>query len=82
MESYLLKSAACLALFFTFYKLFLENTSIHNFKRFYLSGSLLASFLIPLITFTTYVEVSPIIPVSFEGASQITFTQAEQTINY
>lgn len=82
MELYLLKSAACLVLFFAFYKLFLENTSIHNFKRFYLSGSLLASFLIPLITFTTYIEVSPIVQISSEAAPQIIFTQAEQTINY
>ncbi len=82
MELYLLKSAACLALFFVFYKLFLENTSIHSFKRFYLFGSLLASFLIPLITFTTYVEISPIIPVFTEGAPQIVFTETEQTTNY
>jgi beta-lactamase regulating signal transducer with metallopeptidase domain len=82
MELYLLKSAACLALFFAFYKLFLENTSIHNFKRFYLSGSLLASFLIPLITFTTYVKASPMVQISSETAPQIIFTQAEQTINY
>ncbi len=82
MELYLLKSAACLVLFFAFYKLFLENTSIHNFKRFYLSGSLLASFLIPLITFTSYVEVSPIIPVYSEVAPQMIFAETEKTINY
>lgn len=82
MELYLLKSATILAVLFAFYKLFLENTSIHSFKRFYLWGSLLASFLIPLITFTTYVEASPIIPVSSEVSSQIIFTPAEQPNNY
>mgnify|MGYP003639827489 CR=1 FL=1 len=82
MELYILKSATILALLFAFYKLFLENTSIHNFKRLYLVGSLLASLLIPLITFTTYVEASPIVPISSESGSQITFTQAEQAINY
>lgn len=82
MELYLLKSATILAVLFAFYKLFLENTSIHNFKRFYLWGSLLASFLIPLITFTTYVEASPIIPVFSEVSSQIIFTPAEQPNNY
>ncbi|MCG2429544.1 M56 family metallopeptidase [Aequorivita xiaoshiensis] len=81
MELFLLKSATILAVLFAFYKLFLENTSIHNFKRFYLWGSLLASLLIPLITFTTYVEASPIIPVSSEAASQINFTPAEQPIH-
>ncbi len=82
MELYILKSAAILAILFAFYKLFLENTSIHDFKRFYLAGSLLASFLIPLITFTTYVAISPITPIASEGAPQIIFTQAEQSISY
>lgn len=82
MELYLLKSAAILATLFAFYKAFLETTSIHNFKRFYLFGSLLASFLIPLITFTKYVEVSPIIPIYKEATQQMVFTEAEQTINY
>ncbi len=36
MEMYVLKSATILAIFFAFYKLFLENTSIHHFKLFYL----------------------------------------------
>ncbi|SRX75913.1 M56 family metallopeptidase [Aequorivita antarctica] len=82
MEMYILKSAACLALFFAFYKLFLENTSIHTFKRFYLFGSLLASFLIPLITFTTYVETSVFIASYTEGTPQLIFSEAEETINY
>ena len=66
MELYLLKSAAILAVLFAFYKVALENTSMHTFKRFYLFGSLFAAFLIPLITFTSYVEVSPIVPIYSE----------------
>jgi hypothetical protein len=58
MELYLLKSAACLAIFFLFYKLLLEGTSFHVFKRGYLLGMVLISFFIPLVTITTYVEVS------------------------
>jgi beta-lactamase regulating signal transducer with metallopeptidase domain len=42
----------------------------------------LASLLIPLITFTTYVEVSPVIPIALEGAPHITITPTEQSINY
>ncbi|MCB0456253.1 MAG: M56 family metallopeptidase, partial [Flavobacteriaceae bacterium] len=57
MELYLLKSAACLLLFFGFYKLVLEGTSIHLFKRFYLLTALVVSFGIPFIVFTNYVEV-------------------------
>ena len=82
MELYLLKSAAILAILFTFYKLVMENTSIHNFKRFYLLGSLLASLLIPLITFTNYVEVSPVLSIYTEGTPQLVFTPSEETVNY
>lgn len=57
MEWYLLKSALILSILFGFYKLFLENESMHVFKRFYLLASLPVSFLIPLITFKTYVEM-------------------------
>lgn len=82
MELYLLKSAAILAVLFTFYKVVLENTSMHTFKRFYLFGSLLAAFLIPLITFTSYVEVSPIVPIYSEVTPQLNYTEVEQTGNY
>ncbi|MFS4483696.1 M56 family metallopeptidase [Hyunsoonleella sp. 2307UL5-6] len=53
----LLKSSACLAIFMLFYKLLLEQTSAHTFKRFYLIGILIISIVIPFITFTEYVEV-------------------------
>ncbi len=82
MEIYLLKSAACLGLFFAFYKLVLENISIHNFKRFYLLGSLAAAFIIPIITFTTYVEASPSIPVYTENIPLQFITEPEATTNY
>ncbi len=61
MEVYLLKSSACLAIFFVFYKLFLEKENMHSFKRFYLLGTLLVSFGIPLLTFTSYIETSDIV---------------------
>lgn len=55
MIAYLLKSSACLVIFMLFYKGFMEKESFHEFKRFYLLGVLVLSFLIPLITFTYYV---------------------------
>lgn len=82
MELYLLKSAAILAILFLFYKLVLENTSIHTFKRFYLFGILLASFLIPFITFTSYVEVSPVYYTYAEGTPQIAISETVEAINY
>ncbi len=78
MEIYILKSSACLAFFFAFYKLFLENTSIHGFKRFYLLGSVTAAFLIPLITFTSYVEGTAIPFGNSEEISQLTFLQTKE----
>lgn len=56
MFIYFIKSTSCLALFFLFYKLFLEKENMHVFKRLYLIGILVLSFSIPLITFTTEIE--------------------------
>ncbi|MBJ2174859.1 hypothetical protein JBL43_11465 [Aureibaculum sp. A20] len=72
MLDYLLKSGVCLAVFYLFYKLLLEKEPIHMFKRFYLLGGLLLAFAIPLITFTTMVEVEPMImaPINY---SEVTF---------
>jgi len=39
-----------------FYKLCLERSSIHQFKRFYLLGASVLAFAIPNITFVAYVE--------------------------
>jgi len=56
MLIYILKSSACLAIFFVFYKLFLERENMHIFKRFYLLASSFVSFIIPLITFISYTK--------------------------
>lgn len=71
MLLFILKSSACLAVFMLFYKLLLERESAHTFKRFYLLGALVSAILIPLITFTTYIEATPIeLPVdTFEMAT-------------
>jgi len=52
MIIYLLKSASCLALLLFFYHFILEKEKMHNFNRFYLLGSVLFSFLVPLATIT------------------------------
>lgn len=85
MIIYILKFSACLAIFLAFYKLFLEQENMHQFKRFYLLGSILTSIAIPFITFTTYVEPQPIVdgynsivPLSSELVSATTIN----TTNY
>lgn len=76
MELYVLKSAACLALFFVFYKAFLERENMHGVKRFFLLGSLIASFSIPFITFIEYSAPS-IRPVPVFTSEMITVAQTE-----
>ncbi len=83
MELYILKSVACLFVFFLFYKTVLEYTSLHTLKRFYLLGTIIFSIFIPFITFTSYVEVSQTMAPVFEGGT-ITYisSEVETPINY
>lgn len=58
--AYIIKSTLCMAILLGFYKLTLEPTVIHTFKRFYLLGSLIFALSIPLLTITyTTSEVLP-----------------------
>lgn len=54
MEIYILKSAACMAIFLLFYKLLLEQESMHVFKRYFLLGAVAASFIVPAIVLLEY----------------------------
>ncbi len=55
MEHFLINSSVCLFIMWLAYKLLLENTSWHGFKRFYLIGALIISVLIPFIVVETIV---------------------------
>ncbi|MBC2838680.1 M56 family metallopeptidase [Robiginitalea sp. SC105] len=59
MVPYLIKSTACLLVFYLFYLLLLERQSNHGFKRFYLVGTLLAGLGIPLVPLVTTASVVP-----------------------
>ncbi|MFC7356485.1 M56 family metallopeptidase [Jejudonia soesokkakensis] len=84
MEIYLLKSAACLSIFFVFYKLFMEKESFHLIKRFYLLFGIAASFCIPFITFTTYIEAIPVTNTVtlVEGSVITSASETEEAIKY
>lgn len=83
MEIYFLKSSACLAILFVFYKLFLEKENMHVFKRFYLIGILLVSFSIPLITITSYIEISKHTPyINFTNLNQKEVVQLFSVLDY
>ncbi|TMM58357.1 M56 family metallopeptidase [Maribacter algarum] len=79
MLVYILKSAACLAILFVFYKLFLEKESVHKFKRFYLLVALVFSLLVPALVFTEYVEVEP--PAEMTYAVPKTALVSKEVIN-
>ena len=84
MLIYILKFSACLSIFMVFYKLFLEKSSIHNFKRFYLLGSVILAIGIPLITFVEFVEpiiTQPEVFTSLEFESN-TVTTEQISIDY
>src|SRR5690606_4592138 len=57
MWVYLLKFIACITLLLIFYKLVLEATHQHHFKRYFLLFTFILSLGIPLITFTQYIIV-------------------------
>ncbi len=57
MIFYILKTIGCLSLLLVFYHFFLEKEKMHRFNRFYLLGSVVVSFLIPLFTIETIVIV-------------------------
>ena len=46
---YILKSAACLTVFYLFYKLLMSRDTFHRFNRFALLGLLVLSSLLPLV---------------------------------
>jgi hypothetical protein len=60
MTAYLIKVILCSAVFYITYRLLLETAKMHTFNRVYLLGSLLLSFLIPLMTFS--IQYSSFIP--------------------
>ncbi|OBX24976.1 BlaR1 peptidase M56 [Gelidibacter algens] len=75
MLIYLLKSGACLAIFMAFYKFFLERENMHVFKRYYLLGALIIAFVIPLVTFTHYIEVTTLPTVNEPTEALVYYTE-------
>jgi len=68
MLIYILKSFACMAIFWVFYKLLLERESMHVFKRFFLLFALIVSLIIPMLVFTEYVISTP---AAYEETAQL-----------
>ena len=49
-----------MAIFLVFYKLFLENESMHVFKRYFQLAAIAISLVIPAVVFTEVVYIAPI----------------------
>ena len=86
MIIYFIKSASCLALFLFFYHFILEKEKMHNFNRFYLLGSVLFSFWVPLSTIT--IPTTPEVMEFVQGFNQTSFAEnttpiiIEESFNY
>lgn len=61
MIVYILKTICCSAFFIGIYYVLLEKAKMPHFNRIYLLLSLVASFIIPLIPFTTEVPMFPVL---------------------
>jgi bla regulator protein blaR1 len=59
MIPYIIKVILCSGLFLLVYKLLLEREKMHQFNRLYLLSALLLSFIIPLITFSSFSTALP-----------------------
>ena len=68
---YLLKATALLSMFLLFYRLFLYGETHFRVSRWYLLGSIPASFALPLITWTRYKEVLVELQPVFVQSSEI-----------
>lgn len=62
---YLLKSTACLGILLLVYLLFLEKEKMHRFNRWYLLGSIVFSFVVPLISFSVTAETLPLLQADY-----------------
>ena len=75
MESFIIylgKAAIAAALFYTVYLILFQNHKQFTFNRIYLPVSLVLSFVIPLITFTTIKYVEPVSTININSSAFVT----------
>jgi bla regulator protein BlaR1 len=61
MIAYFLKSILCLGIFLLVYLLFLEKEKMHRFNRWYLLGTILFAFFVPLVGFEVTQDSLPVL---------------------
>jgi len=75
MEHFIINSSVCLFVLWLFYKLVLENTSWHLWKRIYLLGAIGVSLIIPFIVVETI--IIPLKENAFVGLGDLNLSGAE-----
>lgn len=88
---YMLKSSACLAGFYLFYRLLLSKETFHRFNRIALLALLLLSLLLPLIQLTTtqqtemhqtMLTIEQLLMMADMPASEVTQAEGASVIGY
>lgn len=77
MTLYILKTIVCAALFLGVYSVLLEKEKMLRFNRAYLLFAVTLSFFIPLLTFTTEVNIFPVLEKVMTGEPVMIVTAAE-----
>ncbi len=72
MIPYLFKSIVCMAGFLLVYILFLEKEKIHRFNRWYLLGSIIFAYIVPLITIILPEHAFPILQNTYQLIARTT----------
>ncbi|KYG85053.1 hypothetical protein AWW67_17600 [Roseivirga seohaensis] len=85
MNSYLIESSICLASFYGFYWLFLRGEKLLSVNRFYLLFTVVASILIPLLSFESQFAFSSALAAQATSSTPISvsenFTQANPLVS-
>ncbi len=82
MLIYLFKAIVCSGIFYSLYALLFNKEKMLVFNRFYLLGSLIASFLIPLITITVDAPVASQQPLSIYNDNLVNIQRAQEKALY
>jgi N-acetylmuramoyl-L-alanine amidase len=74
---YFVKVSACTAIFYSFYHFVLSRLTFFNFNRWYLIGTLMLSFTIPLLSVNIEKEVDFPIQINLENSNKIAISNTQ-----
>ena len=74
---YFVKVSACTAIFYSFYHFVLSRFTFFNFNRWYLIGTLVLSFIVPLLSVTIEKEVAFPTQIALENTNNAAISNKE-----